>query len=276
MKTSIIALFLLLTTTISFGQLTFVQEINYSFIEAPISSMSYEYASENLIENGDYFFGHRENTTITFDILNSDYTLFKSFTIDTVDGNGGVDGPYVSDHLFNTDDKVEYSYILYDFQDFVGTTVLKTVIGDEDGNILMELVGESFYLDDFYSINGITYVQARTNSGTTKIYRVDGDLPCPMNCIGNSSSNSLTPSPIQNALFNVFPNPTDDRLTIDSDLEAPNMQIKIYSVTGQLLQTDAFFTGNNTIDVSLLSAGTYVINIVSENGFLHTEQFVKR
>ncbi|MCH9661483.1 MAG: T9SS type A sorting domain-containing protein [Bacteroidetes bacterium] len=75
---------------------------------------------------------------------------------------------------------------------------------------------------------------------------------------------------IQNHSFSIIPNPAVNELRIDSieTIEA----IRVYTVSGQLL----FDIKNaNTLDVSQLVAGTYFIEVLSEEG-RSAQQFIKR
>ena len=295
MKTKITTLILSLITSISFAQLTFVKEVTgYDVIHPPISLGSIEIETANFIENGKYFLAKRKKQNddwqfnFDYEILDKNYNLYKQLKLDT--SNNTIGGRvalydsrlYLSDHLFNTDDKMEYWYVLYsvkrDGEYYSSHQVLRTIIADEDNNILMILEGEDFDYEDFYIMDGKTYVATTKGvwpNQTTKIYEVAGNLPC-LQCNSKTSNTNPTQSPAPNYAFKIFPNPTDGQLNIESDLDELNMQIKIYSTSGQLLQTDPFFYGTNSVNVSSLASGTYVINIVSDKGFLHTEKFVKR
>lgn len=282
MKKHLLTILSVIFCTMAFGQLTFVKEVSgYRHLSFPISLGSIDIHSYNFLERSNYILAEPSNNNgekqIDYLILDLDYNVYKNLTLDTTNALGGsieVYEPWISDHLFNSDDNIEYCYYIASIGPTSSYTVVRTVIADEDNNVLFSLEGERFDFNDFYVLNGTTYVRTITNDERIKIYEVEGSMPC-IRCNSATSSNAVVETEEQNYGFSIFPNPTEDQLTIDSDLEGPNMQIKIYSITGQLLQTDAFFTGNNTIDVSLLSAGTYVINIVSENGFLHTQQFIR-
>jgi hypothetical protein len=287
MKIKITTLILSLITSISFAQLTFVKEITgYYEIHPPISYVSIEIETANYIENGKYFLAKRINENVAedfnfdYEILDKNYNLYKQLKLDTSNNTIGgrlvIDSrPILSDHLFNTDDKMEFWYSLYSSSN---GQVLRTIIADEDNNILMILEGESFRSDNFYIMDGKTYIATRKGNRqnyTSKIYEVAGNLPC-IQCNSKTTNTNTTQTPAPNYAFKIFPNPTDGQLNIESDLDELNMQIKIYSTSGQLLQTDPFFYGTNSVNVSSLASGTYVINIVSDKGFLHTEKFVKR
>ena len=74
----------------------------------------------------------------------------------------------------------------------------------------------------------------------------------------------------------IFPNPAVGQLNITTDLDEVNMQIEIYSAVAHLLQTKSLFSWTSVLDVSSLIAGTDVMSITSDKGFLPTEKFVKK
>lgn len=272
MKTRITTLLLALVTSMSFGQLTFVKDlgvtvdINWSFSD--------EKDDGNFTELDKYVF---YKTDLTINILKGDLSSYKTVSIDTTNGYAKGYNRFnvvMTDHLFNLDDKIEFiieaKYI--DFNDNWTTKKTTVFFVDEDNNLLQELKDKSLDIgENVGTVNGITYAQIGS-----ELYTFAGHYPCNSCNSSSASSNSRVQAPAPTYSFSLFPNPTDGQLNITTDLDESNMQIKIYSTSGQLLQTDAFFTGTNSVNVSSLAAGTYVINITSDKGFLHTEQFVKK
>lgn len=70
--------------------------------------------------------------------------------------------------------------------------------------------------------------------------------------------------------FAVYPNPATDLLNITSESEVKLAQL--YNITGQLVGT---FT-SNTINVSGLPAGAYILNIELENGITGSQKIIKQ
>ncbi len=73
----------------------------------------------------------------------------------------------------------------------------------------------------------------------------------------------------ENRLFtevNIFPNPAADRITIDANI----ISVKIYNMTGQLLQSES----SRTFSVAQLDQGMYTVLVSTEKGIRRT-QFVK-
>jgi len=68
--------------------------------------------------------------------------------------------------------------------------------------------------------------------------------------------------------FTIYPNPVQDILNIESQLQIE--AVKIYSLQGQLVKEDA----TNRVDVSQLTSGLYFIQL-SVDGKTVTKKFIK-
>jgi len=72
---------------------------------------------------------------------------------------------------------------------------------------------------------------------------------------------------IDNALisvFNMYPNPVTDILTIDSEIVLN--KVEIYSILGHKVKE--VHSGFNSISTDYLSKGIYIVRLQSENGFV--------
>ena len=76
-----------------------------------------------------------------------------------------------------------------------------------------------------------------------------------------------------NASFNIYPNPVEDRLYIETETEIE--EVVVYDIFGrhQVAETPSL-QGNLTIDVSDFASGVYFIQIKTEEGNI-TKRFVK-
>ncbi|MEZ5009976.1 MAG: T9SS type A sorting domain-containing protein [Chitinophagales bacterium] len=86
---------------------------------------------------------------------------------------------------------------------------------------------------------------------------------------------SLQPT-LERIDFSIYPNPVKSILSFNVfDLENRNFEAKILNVNGQLLKTLPLINANgqNTIDVSDLARGTYLLELVNQEG-VKTESFV--
>ena len=74
------------------------------------------------------------------------------------------------------------------------------------------------------------------------------------------------------AAFNIYPNPATDRVVIET--EATIESVTIYSITGVMVYSEVDFN-NNTINVSDLASGVYVMKVRTENGEA-LQRFIKK
>jgi len=83
------------------------------------------------------------------------------------------------------------------------------------------------------------------------------------------SSDDFTQSEIS-----MYPNPASDKLFISSQTSVGIQKVSIYSLEGKMIvQKDHNL---DYIDISLLSAGIYFLEIGFENGKLNTRKFIKK
>lgn len=74
--------------------------------------------------------------------------------------------------------------------------------------------------------------------------------------------------------FEVYPNPTDNELIISHEDIGTINRLQISDLQGQIM----YKSNNpvsNTIDVSVLNSGIYIIHIIEKNGHCHQIKFIK-
>lgn len=84
----------------------------------------------------------------------------------------------------------------------------------------------------------------------------------------NMGTQDETDSPI----YSIYPNPTDDFITLNSD---ESLEIKIYNYAGQLIKNLSTKPERNQIDISNFKAGNYLFIIRNENR-VFAEKIIKR
>jgi hypothetical protein len=62
----------------------------------------------------------------------------------------------------------------------------------------------------------------------------------------------------------VFPNPTTATIYFQTDLSLMNEKVSIYNISGQLV-SEKQITAENSLDLSLLTAGIYLIQFTNKN-----------
>ena len=64
--------------------------------------------------------------------------------------------------------------------------------------------------------------------------------------------------------FKLFPNPSNNHITIFSDDRETNVQCDLFNASGQLIRTIQLTGQNTLLDVSTLAAGIYSLRFLSE------------
>ena len=280
MKKLIASILTVLTVGAS-AQLTYVKSVD-GYVTGPMT-VDYDY---NLIDNGKYAIsaGPRINSDIRpreyYDILNPDFSLNKRITIDTTGwGALGITnfGIFFSDHLFNSDDKVEIIYTFsnefwdYDSQKEIRTNI-KTIVMDEDGFELQTI--DNFRLGGILQLNGKTYFQGQNKDGKVDIYEAAGTIPCKTCSSTEATPTQKVPEKVYD--INVFPNPTTNQITLAINTNKTGMKVHIYSTDGKLVKSASVVNGKNLIDTADLVTGTYIYNVLTDNELIHASQFIKK
>ncbi|HET6556986.1 MAG TPA: sugar-binding protein [Prolixibacteraceae bacterium] len=79
-----------------------------------------------------------------------------------------------------------------------------------------------------------------------------------------------------NQLVSVYPNPAENRLKIERKIKsAETLTVRILSVTGTLAKTVSLKGSQETIEISDLMPGMYVLNISSDK-YIQSERIIKR
>ncbi len=75
--------------------------------------------------------------------------------------------------------------------------------------------------------------------------------------------------------FIVYPNPVRNILTIDSSLNLDQSIISIFDVSGRRVINYKVASGMNSVDVSKLSTGEYIIRIITKENHISSQKFIK-
>ena len=272
MKKLIASILTVLTVGAS-AQLTYVTALG-----GVESSLMMEYNGYNFIENNKYLISYGPWTEDMpceyYDILNPDFSFYKRITIDTTGWEAlGINRfeVFFSDHLYNSDDKVELIYSIKRDWDIP----FKTVVLDEDGVVLQTIDNLCLEYSGIFQSNGKTYLQGETdNVDEVAIYEAAGTLPCKTCSSSESTSNKKAPEKVYD--INVFPNPTTNQITLAINTDKTGMKVHIYSTDGKLVKSASVLNGNNLIDTADLVAGTYIYNVQTDTEVIHASQFIKK
>lgn len=76
-------------------------------------------------------------------------------------------------------------------------------------------------------------------------------------------------------LKNVYPNPTKGNFVVQFSAYIKNSRLDLLDTKGVLLHTQQLYGSEFQIDISLLSSGTYILNIRLEDGKTYSKKVVK-
>jgi len=206
-------------------------------------------------------------------LYNEDHTIYKTISLAVPSGYYLYDIKFITRHLFNTNDELELLYI-YNMVETVDNQTVYTYgmkVITENGSVLLNLPNGGFaevkagsdgpkllayeyiWYDSYYLI----YTNVYALGGSTKNVEKTDDLSA-----------------------RIYPNPAGD----DLHIEIPgitgtfNSRLIITDMSGrQVMARDLPAFGNNLIvPTGKLTPGTYVVNVISDDGVLVSEKFEKK
>jgi hypothetical protein len=80
-----------------------------------------------------------------------------------------------------------------------------------------------------------------------------------------------------NTSFNIYPNPVNDKIYIETLTQTQTLTVEIYDIYGRIQNLSNLATQqlSNSIDVSNLNSGVYFVKVVTENGE-SVKRFIKK
>jgi len=79
---------------------------------------------------------------------------------------------------------------------------------------------------------------------------------------------------IQNNQLKLYPNPTNDFLTINLEENTNNLEVEVYDINGNLIIKNKMINGEK-LDVTNIKTGIYYIQIQTENNSIFRQKFLK-
>ncbi len=77
----------------------------------------------------------------------------------------------------------------------------------------------------------------------------------------------------ENIEYNLFPNPAQQVIYISAPLNAQSFEVSIYDMSGKIVKLIPGYTSNESIDISGLSQGAYIVNI-KDAGSVQTKKLI--
>jgi len=109
----------------------------------------------------------------------------------------------------------------------------------------------------------------KTESSGVELYSVTTELPIYLN-IGEAENASS-----QKIKLLLYPNPASEFIKVKYDKDYNPESYKIYNMAGNIVSSGKYTQENQTIDVSKINKGLYVIEIKSKDGILYSQKFIK-
>lgn len=119
------------------------------------------------------------------------------------------------------------------------------------------------------NLDNTLYFVANTKTSGEELYSVANELPVYLNT-GNVKLES------QKLKLILYPNPATSFIKIKETAQVNVETFKIFDFTGKLLKSGKYSNENQTIDVSQLQTGNYIIEVTTKNGTQFSQQFIKK
>lgn len=221
MKKPILLIAFFALMTISNAQITLEQTYPASATLTELSIPGYKYYLMDVVNN-------------QCRLYNLDHSLWKTINLDIPSGMYLYDIRYVSDTLFNKDNKVELAYTYYSYDTTLLYFTYNTRVIDEDGIELLSIPGCSF----------VDVISTGSNGTKMLAYVYDYSLVLyTVNTLVYSLPGNLPPGGIsqigEGFLKKAYPNPTNYIVTIPYQLPVGtnNARILLANGSGQVLKS---------------------------------------
>ncbi len=156
------------------------------------------------------------------------------------------------------------------------------------GAMYPNFLNKYFFAD--YCVNRIGYVDTTSNvvtftpnfSGSNNFTSFGEDMNGEL-YVTNSSviykivdTSTASATSFENSGFSLYPNPSKNSITISSTEASFAKQIQIFDVSGKLLiSKEVSQNKRNTIDVTSLSNGVYIVNVTTTDGKNYSSKLIK-
>ncbi len=215
-------------------------------------------------------------TTGTLYLLQTNYTLTKigSFSV------GGVCGDLTSCSY-------PYAILPVSWESFSVTSQDNKSVA-VSWSVSQQVNNSGYYVE--HSIDGanwdkLGFVAGKGSNGQTVQYSFSDNSPadgqnyyriCQVDLDGKENYSEIKTVNINNSsntVLNIWPNPARDAIKIQNN--SSYTIARIYSQSGSLVNETRLQAGTNTINVSSLTFGAYIVNVKDANGANYNQKFIK-
>lgn len=149
------------------------------------------------------------------------------------------------------------------------TVVSNSVSGDER-TIVLTRANNTGDANDFVFTNSLTSLPVIWARGTSTTYAYHGRS---RGATAVSFGATLSTSETESVDFSVYPNPASENVTIQLP-SSSKATANFYDYVGRLVLAKEITSLNNTINISSLNSGAYILKIVSEDK-IGSQKFIK-
>lgn len=225
-----------------------------------------------------YVLVDRQQDLVSFYHL--DHSFWKSISYDmvTVLNTFPTSGEvfYISEHLFDLDDDIEFLYM--DYYPQTEPITVTQIVDEGTGGLIFNVENQAPWVH--VNVHQQQYPIQNTPNGTKLI--LSGTSGTDNNAYVYGLPGELTTGMAETwqadragASLNLFPNPASAELTVTlSSLDlAGNMEI--LSSDGQLQRAETLVAKSTTIPIGELTTGAYICRVRARNGAVVTGSFMK-
>lgn len=149
---------------------------------------------------------------------------------------------------------------------------------NESGSHIFPLSDGGFYLLGRISYNETASTNMTTSGAFKETFDASEQIATGYRgmYVSRFATEPVSVSAPKSIKWSVYPNPANNYLNISlENLQTDKIEYMIYDTSGRLLQNSILSTENEQIDVSVLSAGVYILEL-SLNGQKAKKQFIKQ
>lgn len=112
------------------------------------------------------------------------------------------------------------------------------------------------------------YFVAKTNTSGVELYSVITELPVYLNVSQTQSNNKIK--------LILYPNPASSFIKIKENTSSEVETYKVFDMTGKQILSGKYKEENQSINISKLTSGNYIIEITTKNGNRFSQKFIKK
>lgn len=214
------------------------------------------------------------------DLFHLDHTYWKSisFNMTSMLNPNAItqDILYISEHLFDLDDGIEFIYTNMYINPGSASTCVTQIVDEETGGLIFDVhdqvasVKPNYHQQQYPIQNtpsGTKLILSGLLNDSAYVYALPGELSN-----GMSQTWEFLEAPEQVALF---PNPGTTELTVLLPVAIPGAQMEIFSGNGHVIQKVSLTGQRSIIDISTLASGHYTCHVQCPDGRTLVNRFIK-